>query len=415
MANLQQVTSSYRSGREAVVAGSQEMRLEDALLSGGKGGNTLGKLRTEEKHYPSHRGDNGHPFSTEKRWIECPDRRSITRTASGITYRGDNFVRVRRGSSKWAASEIWPVVPSWDSSYYGTLAIKSTKPDNPAVGLAVALAELRREGLPHLSGSQLVQKDADRIRKLGGEYLNIEFGWKPIVSDIIDTMHMVDKAQAIIKQYARDSGRVVRRRMSFPEIVSEVTLPEATGYGLFDNTDVDPWFGNTYSLSPAGKQNQTTVTKQNIWFSGAYTYYLPKNDGIAGKLDRYSALADKLLGLQVTPEVLWNLAPWSWLSDWHFNVGHILSNLESFKTDGILLRYGYLMRHTTVSRTCTLKGPRLRVDPVGTTYTNRLFIERKERRRADPFGFSLNPNQYSDRQWAILGALGLSKAPKAIF
>jgi len=40
--------------------------------------------------------------------------------------------------------------------------------------------------------------------------------------------------------------------------------------------------------------------------------------------------------------------------------------------------------------------------------------EKKTRVRASPYGFGLSLDGLSDKQWSILGALGLTKAPRSL-
>jgi len=48
--------------------------------------------------------------------------------------------------------------------------------------------------------------------------------------------------------------------------------------------------------------------------------------------------------------------------------------------------------------------------PISTSFRT----TRKQRFRANPYGFARNPNSFSGKQWAILGALGLTKAPRRL-
>jgi len=59
---------------------------------------------------------------------------------------------------------------------FGTKAIARTAPTNPAFQGATFLGELR-EGAPRMIGSGLLKSKARDLRKVGDEYLNVEFGW----------------------------------------------------------------------------------------------------------------------------------------------------------------------------------------------------------------------------------------------
>jgi hypothetical protein len=137
-------------------------------------------------------------------------------------------------------------------------------------------------------------------------------------------------------------------------------------------------------------------------------------NSFSAKLESYEQKAN-ILGTRLTPEVLWELAPWSWLFDWQANVGDILSNLSLLSADGLVMRYGYLMCHTLAYNRYVIPAgarftPGVETGPIFTV----LGRETKERVRATPYGFGLNPDSFSIRQWAILGALGLTKTPRAL-
>lgn len=122
-------------------------------------------------------------------------------------------------------------------------------------------------------------------------------------------------------------------------------------------------------------------------------------------------MVNHLLGTRLDAETLWNLAPWSWLSDWKANIGDNIANASKLSEDGLVLRYGYLMSETISDHTLSLHGPI--PDGVGSCGPISLTFStvRKQRVRATPYGFGLDPNGFNVRQWSILGALGITKAP----
>jgi hypothetical protein len=150
----------------------------------------------------------------------------------------------------------------------------------------------------------------------------------------------------------------------------------------------------------------------NRWFSGAFTYHLPV-DLFAGVVkDKRLAVAQKLLGGDVDPEVLWDLAPWSWAVDWFSSVGDVIHNLSAYAKDGLVVRYGYIMEHSIVRDTYSYSGD-LGLIPEA-KFTGRpadlvLVSEKKLRRRSSPFGFGLALSELTTRQKAIVAALGLSR------
>ncbi len=283
----------------------------------------------------------------------------------------------------------------------GARAISATIPTNPHADTAVGVAELMREGLPKLIGSTALQTRAASFRSLGSEYLNFEFGWKPFVSDLLSIASSIDESEKLLSQLARDSGKNVRRRMSFP-------VERNTTY---TKDNIFPLSGASSFVLSQVSRTVVERTYHRSWFSGAYTYHY--DPAALSEASRIATQARLLLGLKIDPEVLWNLAPWSWLVDWFVNIGPVLHNLSAFSQDGLVLRYGYLMHHHTRRTEITHHGitlPRGGDFPRGNR-SAAFRLESKRRIRATPYGFGLTFGGFTVRQFAILAALGITRAP----
>jgi hypothetical protein len=133
-----------------------------------------------------------------------------------------------------------------------------------------------------------------------------------------------------------------------------------------------------------------------------------------GKLKDLMQRYNHLYGILPTPEVIWNLTPWSWAADWVTSMGDIMSNISMLLTDGLVMKYGFVMEHSSTTKTYSISGLRLHQGANTIPYTGwqRFSTESKLRRRATPYGFGLTSEEFSPRQWAILVALGLSKGSK---
>jgi len=308
-------------------------------------------------------------------------------------------------------TSIIPRMSENDILSMGARAIKATQPSNPEAGLLQAVAELKRDGIPQIPALSTLKKKSPS--SAGGDYLNVEFGWAPLISDVRKLAQAVLNTSRILAQYKRDSGKVVRRRFQFPISVTESTWTA-------DGSTTDHLFvGVPRGMTPLDVEGMRptvhTLKKERVWFSGAYSYYVDPGDSVLGKLAEYEQLANKLLGTRLTPAVLWELAPWSWLADWQSTIGVGLSNASTFQSDGLVMRYGYLMRETRIHRTVTQKrvnwwNNQVTFQP-GTT-SSTLHEVRKERYRATPYGFGLDLSLLSGRQWAILAALGMTKGDR---
>jgi hypothetical protein len=297
---------------------------------------------------------------------------------------------------------------------WGTTAVSKTIPTKAPVELATTAAELLSGGLPKILGAGLLKSVIKDHRNVGrhvksgaDEYLNLEFGIKPLIGDLIGTAKSIVSAAERIQQLERDSGRLVRRKFRFP-LREDVTITNSSGV-------YPPGWSYTYLWNTggvAGNRLERHITvRQDRWFSGAFTYHL---DLGARHRDQLYAAADNarlLLGVKLDAEVLWNLTPWSWLADWFGNVGDIATNVSHFSRDGLVMPYGYMMAKTEVidwQRMSNLNWYK----SMPRSVTDSMSYVRKQRSRATPFGFGLTDMVLDQRQVSILGALGLSKAPR---
>jgi hypothetical protein len=156
-------------------------------------------------------------------------------------------------------------------------------------------------------------------------------------------------------------------------------------------------------------QTSTLVVETRIerWFSGAFTYYLPDNYYSRNKWKKAAAQLEILLGVELTPEVVWNLVPWSWAADWVANYGDVLSNVGDFGQDSLVMGYGYMMEKATSSHTYISQDHRVPGLPDPLTF--KLSSETKRRVRASPYGFGLTWQGFTPKQLAILGSIGITR------
>lgn len=421
---LHESTTSYRSGDGE---GMKALTNSEILEQAGVGSNAF--------LLPY---DNGHPFYTEKWKVNLQDVKNprvhtvfgwTNGHANTKTYTGPIYLTA--DNPYVISGQNWLPFPDFDLNSAGANAIKATVPTRSIGSIAEFIAQLiSGQEIPQIvgkdflhfseflllfQGNNLRDYVARFLRAGGGETLNIEFGYLPFISDIKSIITMVTSGNKYVKQLIRDDGKPVRRTFEFP-FVNTTTI-------VSDNVDIND-FGssNVINEGPAGPYGNygpyngkiTTVDtyERNTWFSGEYMYHLPSASTWSGKFDRYIALAQKLTGFEITPEVIWDLAPWSWLGDWFADFGTVISNGVSFSdlNTNLVLRYGYLMCHEkaqrkVVSPDVSLGDPIItNVGPLATIYTH----ERKQRIKATPFGFGFNLDSLSPTQIAILGSLGFT-------
>ncbi len=435
-----QQTTSYRSGKSYTRALSdpRQVIVDEDLLDLQRATGHSNALLESFSLPPSSMYDRGHPFSTIKIERELPTvgrLQSLDGNTSyygpiGLFYPGCGLNTSFDGSVTDARPNIVPTAsfPDIDQSK-GTYAISKTIPTLPVAGAAAFLGELH-EGLPRLIGhSSLFRDRAHAFQGLGSEYLNVQFGWKPFVKDVKDFAKAFRNAGRILDQYRRDSGKTVHRHWKFRPIKETKVYPEYQfGYGTNAPSFVIklPSDNSVYGNFTSGEINSfmvygksasahaSSVLEQKYYFSGAYSYLLAEDDSFFGRMERYVQLANRLIGVRLTPDVLWELTPWSWLLDWEVNIGVNITNMTALGQDNLALRWGYLMRTTHFNHyTSTSIFPSYGGFDQSIHSTWR--ITKKERIRSSPFGFARKPEDFTNSQWAILGALGMTKAPRSLF
>lgn len=324
-------------------------------------------------------------------------------------------------------------------SSYHTSAWDKTKPQLPKANLAQFLVELR--DLPRMlktsaeafnnkyliaeaqaiGGKRDVSLPYMRPREVADHFINHEFGWKPFVSDLNKLFNVWNNSIEHIAAITRDNGIWVRKRRVLEE--SDETTPSTVGGVGSASLPSSEMRGPTGTLlcqslpSPIGVNARgyclfSTRTKRRVWAVGSFKYYRSEFDPTQFNDHSYELLASvkrllTLYGARISPALLYKVTPWSWLIDWFTNLGSHITRLEDFVNDGITARYLYVMRseEKIFTKTCVLN---FYSGPVTVNFQRRLTL--KQREVADsPYGFNSPWNSLSPRQFAILGALGISR------
>lgn len=278
---------------------------------------------------------------------------------------------------------------------WGTSVINSVLPTNPTVDIAMSIGEFVSErkffSLPGTSGS------------LPGEYLNYMFGIAPTLADIRDLRTAIAEQDKILAQYARDSGRLVRRRyepeptiVNRHEVIDDV-YPENIGSH------------ESVYVHERGRLTHTQKSTTKLWFSGAFTYHFPQEG-----LPKTLAELDRLYGVVPGVGLTWELLPFSWLLDYKLSIGAAIGNFDSFIQDGLVMPYAYVMAQQEIVDHYVWVGNIKNFDGVFQPRRLTAVVKRtvQQRRPATPFGFGLLPGELSARQLSIIAALGLTKLDK---
>lgn len=288
--------------------------------------------------------------------------------------------------------------------WYGRMA--------PVVGefsLSTFLGELR-EGLPRLLPDIISR--ANFARSAGSDYLNVQFGWEPLLSDLRKLTEIL--LSASYGMY-KPLGAYHRRRDLRPVTTwsrtdlsnSRATLQTGnylSGLNLIPS-DVSG-AGTTLFDVWGAVTEKTSLTR---WYEGEFVYIPKASFDPSNYLDRVETLLDP----GITPAVLWELTPWSWLTDWFLQIGGAISAMEAGIDNRILSTYFYAMEEFTSSTEITVTRMRLRsgTSPaLPSFYRQRSEFHQKRRVRGNPFGFTgVSSSPLNVGQLGILGALGLTK------
>jgi hypothetical protein len=233
-------------------------------------------------------------------------------------------------------------------------------------------------------------------------WLALQFGWKPLLSDIRNFVLTQRSAQDRIKQLLRDNGKPVRRRIQLLNTSTPGNPQEGEAWGQFG-----PSF-STYFYSGTPRFRSKYSDNDTVWASAQFKYWLP--DGPRDINWRRRMMA-AIFGLNPTPSVVYNAIPWTWLYDWFTNLGDVISNLDAGVADRLSADYFYVMRHTESVIESTVTIPLYHVGdiPFTATATTVQRVFSKSRATGDPFGFATNEHMLSGMQLSILGALGMSR------
>lgn len=299
-----------------------------------------------------------------------------------------------------------------DLNSLGATAWNRFKPGKPISSSDQAVLELMKDGLPGLPGMQFVRyllgAKSKLSRVIGSEYLNVEFGWKPILSDLKSLYKAQRFLEKRMSQLRRDNGLPVRRRGSFPvEIDSNVFVPWQQG-NYARPSATGEFYGPANSLS--NYKQTKRITKTSVSFSGRFRYWIP-DIGTNQWSDRSK---QALFGVNPNLSLLYEVMPWSWLIDWFTNLGDVINNMSENAAENLVADYAYIMKEVEVSDhlevSVLLQNPAAGYIKLVSTSDSVISAHFKMRDSANPYGFGFTFDDLSWRQMAILAALGLSRS-----
>jgi len=344
--------------------------------------------------------DTGHPFTLERLTWLWRGKGRVTRP-SYYHWDVDGW-----GGLHATAAQPDSAMPASNVDTFAFQSWGRTAPTSEVFDAAQFFGELR-EGLPSIVPSLLKGKIAF-FKDLGSDYLNVEFGWKPFLNDLQNAVKALNSAQQSI---SRPYGPVHRYREVEDPTLSTVTdelmsISVGGTPGAFipykEMKRLYPDYVDMGGLQTFQGQSVAIVDRRN-WFEANF-FLLPK---LGYDPSSYLSRLDSLVNTRITPATLWELAPWSWLIDWGLRIGDALQTAESLEDDRVHAQYAYGMSHTRVKRVDTAFAS---ATTNGASISAAYLFERKERVRANPYGFKVGGFAgLNTWQQSILLALGLTK------
>jgi len=399
---LDQTTLSYRSKRRP------EDETDPYKL--------MNELKVDLRRNPL---DNGHEFYTRNHRVSMANpsvNYKSPYTASGSFWEHHGAIYLgRKDRDLFGDLDQYLYAPTTlnEVRKRGAEFIAQTIPTRSHASVAQFAGELR-EGLPDILGFDWKKSMSFRPDRDGG-YLAAQFGWIPFIRDLTKMFEAVVNSQQILESYVRNSanfGSTVRRlRESEPEviIVSDDTTNRVYPNNVeSSNTYIDSLmrdFGGLPYVNNVRRFHTNTVQWK---FSARYMYSVPEADGLLGRLHNYVDKANHLLGIRLTPDVLFELTPWSWLLDWQSDVGAIMTNATAFSQDSLAMQYGYVMK-SEIDEVTYLSDPLMLDGNTPITLTTSYRTEYKSRWQASPYGFGTDFNSLKQNQLDTLIALVSNK------
>jgi hypothetical protein len=293
----------------------------------------------------------------------------------------------------------------------GSTGWKRNRPGNAEVDSAQFFAELNR--LPSIDiilyAAKAVlgmKKTAKGLLNVGNRYLDGQFGWEPFLKEIRQAYEFSDRTAKALEQLRKDNGKRVRRsglvlRQSQPDLVYG---PYQVGQPLRPVV-----WGEMYGFD-YGYRTYTVSFEERAWFTAGFRYNIPD----LGSSQWPDRARRALWGLNLTPSLVWEITPWSWLVDYFTNLGDVLSNMSENAAENLVADYAFVMAESVGKSTLS---ERAHMKNGWQPHSAATWIESsairtnvyKQRRQASPYNFGVTSDDISTRQKLILAALGISR------
>lgn len=362
--------------------------------------------------------DNGHPFESIKHTVIGSPIGLIQfsgRDVSGLFPELEDNPSLGIHDGTVLGPSSFSRAFSDDLSTFAQQAYARSAPTSVVFDAGTFLGELR-EGLPRLV-PDLLKGNLRILRNAGSDYLNVKFGWEPLIQDVKNaatalaqaTQQLRPQGERIHRSYGVPASTIADSKEFFnPRVALRQTsrglIPQSAMLAEFPDYSSSSGFtvrARSYSLS----QSRTS----RRWFEGSFSSFYP----LGFDPDDYLSRANALIKLKLDPETLWNLAPWTWLVDWNLRIGDSIRANQLAANDLLVMHYGYAMEKIVDRSAFTASGffsENFSVIGMPNQWSAAAVSQRKRRIRANPYGFTAStPDALTMDQLGILGALGLTK------
>jgi hypothetical protein len=288
----------------------------------------------------------------------------------------------------------------------GTSAWSRYKPGKPLSQADQAGFETLKDGVPSVPGYHAIRAlhyarhlDARALAELGSEYLNTEFGWKPLVSDMKKIYKAVHLLNARLAQLKRDNGQNIRHHgvyLKDKELLSKTSTHGNYLYPVLTTEFYGP------AGDPINRTVRTETLERKVNFSARFRYWIPD----LGPLRFPPRIKAALFGANLTPSLLYEVWPWSWLIDWFTNLGDVIDNMSTNAAENLTASFAYISNNQKylITRDTSV----LLAGGVATN-TFQVGAHVRQRAKAEPYGFGFDMSTLTDRQKLILAALGITR------
>lgn len=294
--------------------------------------------------------------------------------------------------------------------------LRSIRPTRPDFNLTRFVGELK-DANQLFNLTRLPSSGAGYAAAPGSAYIGYQFGVAPTISDVQKGAEAVLQGDKLVRQFASDSMQLVRRTST--RVLEQDFSRDTSGSPIFGSGSmsvgaisclVDVGVHNSAIGKPIFIGNMTKSLELRV--AGLFEYYVGDPGQFTSRMDYYKDRAEKTLGRGLDVPTLYELTPWSWLGDWFYDIGGLLAYQQDVADYALAMRRASVVCES-VTRAEVHLVDRQRSGRVWTTgASGSATAERRLQRRIPGSPYSASPNwSLNGFQWAILGALGMTKAP----